>query len=292
MGSRFGPAVSARGGQEGRAVNCGVSQGDEDAASIKDAARGEPPVLLAAEGISKSYGQIEALSDADLWIGANETVALVGDNGAGKSTLIKVLSGAVTPDTGAIRINGAEARLVNPRDAHRLGINVVYQDLALVDTLDVATNIFLGRTPKRRGMVDRKRMYREATSVISGLAINVPSAQSLVGELSGGQRQAVAIARAIQAGGKLLIMDEPTAALGVQEAGRVLELVEKLKASGVAILMVSHNLEHVFAVADRIVVLRRGRVVGSRRRAATTQSEIVHMIVGADFTTGLANARG
>ena len=242
--------------------------------------------VIETTGVSKAFGHVQALSDANFRVDPHETVAVVGDNGAGKSTLMKILAGAEQQDEGAIRLNGLEVELATPRDARRAGISVVYQDLALVDSLDVATNVFLGRAPKRRFVVDRKRMARETTAVLSELGINVPGAHTLVGLLSGGQRQAVAIARAVHAGGQLMIMDEPTAALGVQEAQKVLKVVEMLKSQGRALVIVSHNLEHVFALADRIVVLRGGRIVGSKRRSETTHSEIVHMIVGAIPTHG------
>jgi ABC-type sugar transport system ATPase subunit len=242
--------------------------------------------VIEAKRVSKTFGHVQALCDANFRVDPHETVAVVGDNGAGKSTLMKILAGAEQPDEGTIGINGHEVELASPRDARRAGVSVVYQDLALVDSLDVATNVFLGRAPKRRFVVDRKRMARETTTVLSELGINVPAAHTLVGLLSGGQRQAVAIARAVHAGGQLMIMDEPTAALGVQEAQKVLKVVEMLKSQGRALVIVSHNLEHVFALADRIVVLRGGRIVGSRRRTETTHSEIVHMIVGAIPTQG------
>jgi len=237
--------------------------------------------LLAARNIWKSYGAVQALSDVSFEIGSDECVALVGDNGAGKSTLIKIMCGALHPYEGQLYFNGEQAHFATPRDAQSAGVAVVHQDLALVEGLDISHNIFLGRIPTRFLRVDRRRMAKETREVLARLGINIPSVRTAARLLSGGQRQAVAIARAVHQGGQLMIMDEPTAALGVQEQAKVLELITSLKRHGIAILVVSHNLEHVFSIADRIVVLRGGKIVGSRDRLETTQSEIVHMIVGA-----------
>lgn len=239
--------------------------------------------LLEGHGIWKSYGAVQALAGVDLEIRAHECVALVGDNGAGKSTLIKILCGALQPSRGTLSMNGEEVAFMGPRDAQAAGISVVYQDLALVEGLDVSTNVFLGQVPTRRFRVDRKRMAQETRTALNELAIDIPSVRAEVRLLSGGQRQAVAITRAVHHGGQLMIMDEPTAALGVQEQRKVLQLIHTLKDRGIAVLVVSHNLEHVFSVADRVVVMRAGRIVGSREKAKTTHSEIVHMIVGAEM---------
>ncbi len=238
--------------------------------------------LLEARGIAKSFLHVRALDGVDFRVYPGETVALVGDNGAGKSTLMKILCGAYHPDQGTVLVGGREVTLRTPRDAMALGIAVVYQDLALVDHRDVATNVFLGREPMKGLVVDKPRMAREARVVLGDLRINIPSIQTLVGLLSGGQRQAVAIARAVHQGGQLIFMDEPTAALGVQEQAKVLRLIEDLKARGTAVVVVSHNLQHVFSVADRIVVLRGGRNAGERIKMETTPEEIVRLIVGAD----------
>ena len=251
-------------------------------------ALGEPTAtpngtLLEARGISKSFGHVQALSEVDFDVQPDEVVALVGDNGAGKSTLMKVICGALSPDEGHVFMGGERTHFTSPREAQAAGISVVYQDLALVELLDVAHNVFLGRVPTRMLRVDRRRMMRETREVLTQLSINLPSVRTAVRFLSGGQRQAVAIARAVHQGGTLMIMDEPTAALGVQEQAKVLQLIRDLKARGIAVIVTSHNLEHVFSVADRIVVLRGGRLVGSRRKDETTHSEIVHMIVGAEF---------
>jgi ABC-type sugar transport system ATPase subunit len=244
-------------------------------------ATGSP--LLEARGICKAFLHVQALQDVDFRVYPGEIVALVGDNGAGKSTLMKILCGAYHADRGRIFIDGREVTVRNPHDAQALGIAVVYQDLALVNQRDVASNVFLGREPKRGiGLVDKPRMVRESRQVLQRLKINIPSVYAQVGLLSGGQRQAVAIARAIHQGGRLIFMDEPTAALGVQEQAKVLKLIEDLKAEGTAVVVVSHNLQHVFHVADRIVVLRGGRNAGERLKAETTPEEIVRLIVGAD----------
>ena len=236
--------------------------------------------LLAAQGIVKNFGHVHALRGVDFHVHRGETVGLVGDNGAGKSTLLKILCGVYQPDGGTIRVNGETVTFHSARDALEAGIAVVYQDLALVDTRDVAANIFLGREPGGL-FVSRREMRRQAATVLAALNIAVPSVRTLVGNLSGGQRQAVAIARAIHTGGRLVIMDEPTAALGVEGQRKVLRLIADLKAQGTSVVVVSHNLEHVFSVSDRLVVLRNGRVAGERARAQTTPEEIVHLMVGA-----------
>ena len=236
--------------------------------------------LLEARGISKAYGHVQALSDVDFQVGHAETVALVGDNGAGKSTLLKIICGALTPDAGEISLDGEAVTFAGPSDAAKSGIAVVYQDLALVDTRSVAANVFLGREPGRI-FVSRRLMRREARRVLDELKIRVPSVRTLVGQLSGGQRQTVAIARAVHQGGRLVIMDEPTAALGVERQRKVLQLIDDLREQGSSVVVISHNLEHVFSVADRIVVLRGGRLAGTRRKHEATPEEIVQMIVGA-----------
>lgn len=243
--------------------------------------------LLEATGISKTFLHVQALDNVDFRVYPGETVALVGDNGAGKSTLMKILCGALQADSGSVHIDGHPVHFRTPRDANAAGIAVVYQDLALVNHRDVASNVFLGREPKRGIVVDKGLMVRESREVLQRLKINIPSVYAQVGLLSGGQRQAVAIARAVQQGGRLIFMDEPTAALGVQEQGKVLKLIEDLQRDGTAIVVVSHNLQHVFHVADRIVVMRGGRNAGERIKQQTTQEEIVQLIVGAksDYQT-------
>ncbi len=236
--------------------------------------------ILAAQGIEKYYGHVRALSGATFDVRSNETVAVVGDNGAGKSTLIKVLTGAVLPDAGRILLEGEEVDFRSPRDSLDQGITAVYQDLALAGNLTVAENVFLGKIPTRWFRVDRAYMDRESARILEELAINVPGVRARTASLSGGQRQAVAIARAVHEGKRIMILDEPTAALGVQEGQKVLQIIEELRQQDMSIVIVSHNLDHVFRLADRIVVMRAGRVVGSRAKTDTSAAEIVHMIVG------------
>jgi ABC-type sugar transport system ATPase subunit len=241
-------------------------------------------------GVNKSFGPVHVLHDIDFAVYPGEVTALVGDNGAGKSTLLKIICGALHPDTGEISLDGEPAMFASPSDAAKRGIAVVYQDLALVDTRDIATNVFLGREPGRI-FVYRRLMRREARRVLDDLKITVPSVRTLVGQLSGGQRQTVAIARAVHQGGRLVIMDEPTAALGVEGQRKVLQLIDDLRAKGSSVVVISHNLEHVFSVADRIVVLRGGRLVGTRLKSEATPEDIVQMIVGARPLSEAGNGR-
>ena len=241
------------------------------------------PPLLEMRGICKAFGHVQALQEVDFSQHQGEVVGLVGDNGAGKSTLIKIISGAYRPDAGTIRVNGESVAFHSPWDAMVRGIATVYQNLALVDQRDVASNIFLGRELMRGLVLDRRRMLAESAQVLQELRSDIPSVEVPVGLLSGGQRQAVAIARAIhQYEARLVIMDEPVAALGIEESRKVLGLVKQLKETGHAVIVISHNLQHVFSVVDRIVVLRRGRLVGVRRKSDTDASEIVRLIVGAE----------
>jgi ABC-type sugar transport system ATPase subunit len=237
--------------------------------------------VLEMKGISKAFGHVQALDGVDFEVYPEEVLALVGDNGAGKSTLIKILSGAYQCDDGKILIDGNPTSIRNPHDAQAHGIATVYQDLALVDCRDIASNIYLGREPMRGWRVDKKKMLRDSEEVLRSLKTTLPSASVVVGFLSGGQRQAVAIARAVARSGRMIVMDEPTAALGVEESQKVNNLILDLKASGSSVIVISHNLSHVFSVADRIIVLRHGRRVGSRMKGQTTMEEIVAMITGA-----------
>lgn len=244
--------------------------------------------LLRLEGISKSFGGVRALQDIDLEVNYNEVLAIVGDNGAGKSTLVKIISGAIFPDKGKIFLEGKEISIKNPMDAASLGIQMCYQDLALVDCLDVVTNIFLGREICRRafGLIDVlsfRRMREESVSHLKALGIELQNVREKVKNLSGGQRQVIAVSRAVYWGTKLVILDEPTAALGVREAKRVNELIKNLKRKNISIIVISHNLQHVFYVADRVVVLRHGRNAGERIIKETDGDEVVKMITGAEF---------
>jgi len=237
--------------------------------------------ILELRGICKYFGGVHALEDVDFELYPNELLALVGDNGAGKSTLIKIIAGVYQPDKGEVYIEGGKIEIYSPRAARDLGIETVYQELALVDNLDVVENIFLGRAPvKFRWFVNRKRMVAETISILKKLKISIPSLKEPVQNLSGGQRQALAVGRAIGWGGKIVILDEPTAALGVEETGKVLALIKQLKEHGASIIVISHNLRHVFNVSDRIIVLRGGRRVGSRIKSETNIDEIVKLITG------------
>jgi ABC-type sugar transport system ATPase subunit len=235
--------------------------------------------LLSAKGIGKLFGHVRALRDVSFELHAGEVLAVLGDNGAGKSTLIKILSGVYDLTEGRLRVRGEDVTFDKPADATAKGIATVYQDLALVETRDVAANLFLGREFRRGPFVDRRRIYREAERILAGLTISLPSVQVPIYLLSGGQRQAVAIARVLVGGADIVIMDEPTAALGVQESERVLRLVRDLRDSGKAIILISHNLQQVWQTADRIMVMHLGRVAGIRYRADSTVDEIVRLIV-------------
>lgn len=239
---------------------------------------------IQGRGLSKSFGHVRALQDVDIDIFENEVLAIVGDNGAGKSTLTKIFSGVHQPDKGEVLIGGQTVRISDPHQARDLGIATVYQNLALVDVRDVAANLFLGREPTRwRFFVDRRKMLDDALKVIADLRVNIPSLTAEVGQLSGGQRQSIAIGRATSQQSRILIMDEPTAALGVKESRKVLDLILRLKADGNGVVVISHNMRHVFSVADRILVLRRGRLVGARLKGETTPDEVVKMIVGVEI---------
>ena len=243
----------------------------------------EDQPLLVARNIEKAYGTVRALSNAQIDVKAGEIVALVGDNGAGKSTLIKVLSGAHRPDAGEIIVRGQSVAIDNPNDAFDLGIATVYQDLALLPSRDVVANLFVGRELTNNGILDRRTMIEEANRVVRQLKTNLPSVHTRVRLLSGGQRQAVAIARVVHFGAEILLLDEPTAALGVKEAHEMLTLIEHLKEQDKGIIVVSHNLAHVFRICDRITVLRHGQTVGTLVKTETNSTEVVRMITGADL---------
>jgi simple sugar transport system ATP-binding protein len=249
-------------------------------------ASGAEPVLEVRD-VAKSFGHVEALRGVSLDVHAGEVVGLVGDNGAGKSTLVGCMSGVLRPDAGTIRLGGEEVELASPLDAHAHGIETVYQDLALALDLDPAANIFLGRELTKRSLLgrldalDRSEMRRQAREALEGIGIVLPSLRRPTAALSGGQRQAVAIARAVKWARRLILMDEPTAALGVAQSAIVLETIRQVRALGTPVVLISHNLHDVFAVTDRIVVLRLGTVAGVYETARTTQDEIVAAITGA-----------
>jgi fructose transport system ATP-binding protein len=243
--------------------------------------------VLEAKNISKRYGKVGALENIDLQLEDREILALVGDNGAGKSTLIKVLAGAVAKDSGEIYIDGNKVEIDSPSAAKQLGIEVVYQDLALINHLNVAQNLFLGREVHKHlaflRVLDHKEMERQAREKLSDLGVRVKNIKAWVAKLSGGQRQSIAVARAASFGRKIVILDEPTAALGVRESQHVLKIVRELKTKGASVIIITHNMEHAFSVADRFMVIRLGQLVGVRRRAETNIDEIVKMITGGVF---------
>ncbi|WP_448951925.1 ATP-binding cassette domain-containing protein [Labrys neptuniae] len=241
--------------------------------------------LLDIRDVSKHFGGVTALNGVSLQLEAGEVVALAGDNGAGKSTLIKTISGVYQADGGEIRLNGKVVKFATPEAARGHGIETIYQDLALADNLSIGANIFLGREPMRKAfgflpVLDRKKMAAAAQETMAQLDFHVTRLDAPVGNFSGGQRQAVAIGRAVYWNAQVLIMDEPTAALGVPEQRKVVSLIHKLKAQGRGIIFISHNLQDIFAVSDRIVVLRRGNLAGERRIAETNHDEIVKLMVG------------
>lgn len=229
---------------------------------------------------SKAFGHVVALEDASLAASRSEILAVVGDNGAGKSTIVKLLSGVHAMDSGELLIDGRLVAINSPKDAQAHGISAVFQDLALVEVLDVAANMYLGRPLRRGPFVDRGRMIDGAADLLQELKIRLPSVRIPVGSLSGGQRQGVAVARAVLQQGSIIVMDEPTAALGVRETQQVEEIIIELRHSGRAVILVSHDLELVFRIADRIQVMRLGRVQGVRERTKTTREEIVGLITG------------
>jgi ABC-type sugar transport system ATPase subunit len=240
--------------------------------------------------VSKSYGPVRALSGVSLKVHPGEVVALLGDNGAGKSTLVKIIAGSVIPDSGTISVDGKVADVRGPEDARRLGIETVYQNLALCDDLDVSANLFLNRelrapgfAGKVLGWMDRAKMYRETMQILSHLKIDIKSPRQEVARLSGGQRQAIAVGKAVAWGQHIVLMDEPVAALGVKESRQVLALVDRLRSEGVAVLIISHNMEDVMDVCDRAVVLRQGRKVADVEIKSATRQDLVHYI-----TTGEA----
>ena len=246
--------------------------------------------VLDLKGVSKRFGAVEALTDVDFHVDAGEVVALVGDNGAGKSTLIKAVSGVSLADSGEFRFLGEPASISGPQDATALGIATVYQDLALADNLDVAGNLYLGRERYLPGptrwlyMLNDIGMEKQSGELISSLSSRIPNVTSPVASLSGGQRQIVAIARSLLGDPKLVILDEPTAALGVAQTAQVLDLIRTLKERGLAVVVISHNLSDVFEVADRIVVLFLGRNAGEFIRTETTRDEVVHAITSGPGT--------
>jgi D-xylose transport system ATP-binding protein len=248
-----------------------------------DADKGKIP-LLQLRGISKAYGAVQALSNVNLEVYAGEVVGLVGDNGAGKSTLIKAISGVGPPDAGEFFVEGQAIKINSPQVASRLGIETVYQDLALCDNLDVVANLFLGkeeRTPL--STINELDMEQRTLQVLKTLEVKIPSVRTLVASLSGGQRQSIAVAKTVLRNAKVVLLDEPTAALGVAQTRQVLNLIRRLREQGLGVIVISHNLADVFEVVDRVVVLRLGKLVNTFDIKSTTSEQIVAAITGAEF---------
>jgi D-xylose transport system ATP-binding protein len=239
--------------------------------------------VLALEGVSKSFGPVRALDDVDLRLHAGEVVALVGDNGAGKSTLVKAIAGINPPDEGTVTFEGQEVSISGPTDAVDLGIATVYQDLALCDNLDVVENLFLGREQVTAARaLNETDMEQRSHELLEQLAVTITDVRAEVGTMSGGQRQQVAIARSLLGEPKLVMLDEPTAALGVRQTAQVLALIKRLRERGHAVLVITHNLADAFEVADRVFVLRLGREAGDFKISDVSQDQIVAAITGAD----------
>jgi ABC-type sugar transport system ATPase subunit len=239
--------------------------------------------IVEMKGISKWYGSIRALTNVNLELRYGEILGLLGDNAAGKSTLMKILTGAVLPDEGVVLLEGQKLTLHNPRDSRAVGIEMIYQDLALFNNLDVAANIFTGKEYTRRifgiGFLDKKRMYQEAESLLDRLGIHMDSPKVLVGRLSGGQRQMVAAARATSFECKVLIMDEPTAALGIREASTLLDLIARLRNQGLSIILITHRISDILAIGNRLMVLKGGERQGVLEVSQCTLEDIERLIV-------------
>jgi len=251
--------------------------------------------LLELRGVAKRFGAVQALSGVDFEVGAGEVVGLVGDNGAGKSTLVKIISGVHPADAGEYRFEGRPVEVASPRAAAELGVQAVYQDLALCENLDVVANLFLGREPAQvlpgpLALLDELSMERRAHLLVGELHVRIPSLRAAVAALSGGQRQSVAVARAVLWDSRVVLLDEPTAALGVEQTQQVKELIRSLRQRGLGVVVISHNLADVFEVTDRIVVLRQGRQVAAFATAEATPQAVVAAITGARPEEGLAGA--
>jgi D-xylose transport system ATP-binding protein len=236
--------------------------------------------IIEMKDVSKHFGGIQALREVSIDLYEGEILGIVGHNGAGKSTLIKILSGAYTTDTGKIYFREQEVKIRTPRDSKALGIETIYQHLALADNLNVAANVFLGREiTNRAGILDDRAMEKEAHQMLDRLKLKINSLKDKVRNLSGGQRQCIAISRAVYFNAKILIMDEPTAALGVQETEKVHDLMKQLKKEGIAIILISHDLHDVFSLSDRIAVMKNGVLVGVKKTSELTKDEVLSMII-------------
>jgi fructose transport system ATP-binding protein len=248
----------------------------------------DPDLAMQAIGLTKHYGQVVAMEGADFELARGEILAVVGDNGAGKSTLIKALAGALLPDAGVVFLDGEQIRFASPLDARLAGIETVYQELAVATQLDIAQNMFLGRELRKPGVLgavlrqlDKKRMRRQAAEQMQNLGIRVQSVRQAVETLSGGQRQAVAVARAAAWGRKVVILDEPTASLGVRETHQVLDLIRQVREHGISVVLISHSMPEVFAIADRIHIHRLGRRAAIVNPKTTAMSDVVAVMTGA-----------
>jgi D-xylose transport system ATP-binding protein len=255
--------------------------GGESTPSPGQPPQGEPRLRM--RGINKSFGAVRALTDVDFEVYAGEVVGLVGDNGAGKSTLIKAISGVGPADSGETSVEGQQVNISSPQVATRLGIETVYQDLALCDNLDVVSNLFLGHELVNVVPLAEVEMEKRGLGVLQTLDVKLPSIRSKVAQLSGGQRQSIAVAKTILRNAKIVLLDEPTAALGVAQTRQVLQLIRRLRDQGLAVVVISHNLADVFEVVDRVVVLRLGKRVGTFDIKTTTPERIVAAITGAEF---------
>ena len=269
-------------------------QATSDQATDDQVASGRP--ILELRGISRRFGHVQALDSVDLHLRHGEILGIVGDNGAGKTTLMKTIAGTVKPDSGSIEVDGDEVEITNAQDARQLGIEMIYQDLALFDNLDVAANVFIGREPTRGlprllGFLERRRMHREAAALLERLNIQIGSTRLPVGVLSGGQRQMVAIARAVafEENNNVLLMDEPSAALGATESATVTELIRDIRRDGLSIMIISHRIPEVLELADRVMVMKRGEHVATLDARSTSVEECVNLIVaGVPAATGQA----
>lgn len=239
-------------------------------------------IRIQMKNIHKSFGPVKPLQGVDLTLYKGECLGLLGDNGAGKSTLMKILSGVIIPDQGTFYVNGQKVNIRNPRDAKDLKIETVYQDLALCDTLNVANNIFLGREPVKFAgrLIDKKKLHERTREELGKLGINIASTKLAVQNMSGGQRQAVAIARAMIFQPNVLILDEPTSALGVKEVNMVLELINKVKKTGVSVILITHRLQDLFEVCDRLMVLHEGKCIDNRIIEEFTLESVIKSIMG------------
>ncbi len=261
-----------------------ATMSDEDQAPAREA-------VLSLRGVNKRFGAVQALTDVHLDVAPGEVVALVGDNGAGKSTLVKIISGVYQPDGGVIHFAGRQIHVAGPSEAQTLGISTVFQDLALCDNLDVVANLFLGQERTSAGWLDEVEMEKESWRLLKTLSAKIPSVRIPIASLSGGQRQTVAIARSLVGHPKVVMLDEPTAALGVAQTAEVLNLIERLRETGLGVILVSHNMADVQAVADRIVVLRLGRNAAEFQVEEATTEQLVAAITGASDNVVADRAR-